>query len=1092
MRKSSIPKSKNLRKEAEELLSKNVERSIAQLSEPEIYKLLRELEVQQLELKLKNEELIRTKKQADAATEKYTELYDFAPLGYFTLSDSGKILELNLSAAQMLGLERSHLRNKLFSAFVSPKSNPIFNLFFEKALGSKTKQTCEIALVNVDNTSVIVNLAGIVPKNQNHCLITAIDVTDEKLSEAIFMDIIEKNPMSIQILDMEGFVLQANLAYTKLFGVQPPSGYSVLKDPQLLNQGFGELFEQIKRGEVVFFPDSYYNVHDVDPSFPDSPVWVKAVGFTLNDHNGSPERIVLMHENITERKHAEALLNDIIEKNPLSIQIVDKDGYTLHGNPAYSKLFGAIPPPDFSIFDDLQNKSEELKQLIKLAKNGEIVYLPDIYFNPHDEVSEAPDIPLWIRAMIFPLNDSRGKSERFVLIHENITERKKAEIDLREHEVQYRNLANSGLSLIWTSGADKLCNYFNETWLTFTGRTLAQELGNGWVEGVHPDDVDQCFDTYVQAFNRRESFEMEYRLMHSSGEYRWILDLGTPNYNSSGDFIGYIGNCFDITDRKKAEQELITAKQIAEENEVKYRQIFDNTFDIMAIYEVTEDMRFKVVTFNAAEEKLIGPVEYFQNRYIDECIPPDLYNQFRLNYEHCIEAEELIIYEEDILFGEIDKTFHTQLIPLKNSAGRIHRIIVISRDITENKRLQTQLIKQNEELKRLNIDLKYSKEQAEESDRLKSAFLANMSHEIRTPMNGILGFAELLKEADLTSEQQQYYVNIIEKSGARMLNIINDIINISKIESGQMNVKISETSVNELVENIYIFFKPEVEGKGLQLLVRNSLPVKEAIINSDWEKIYAILTNLVKNAIKFTKTGSIELGYEKDNGYLRFFVKDTGIGIRPDHLDLVFERFRQADELLTRDYEGSGLGLSISKAYVEMLGGKIWVESKFRNSSEIDEGGSIFYFTLPYITPSQSKSSDVQSDSSKTKSVKIRKLKILIAEDDEGSEIFLTAMLDKYCKEILLTKTGTNAVEICRNNPDLDLILMDIKMREMDGYQATTLIRQFNKDVIIIAQTAFAQNGVKELAINAGCNDYLSKPIQRNELFELLHQYFGN
>lgn len=966
MRKSSIPKSGALDKQAEELLSKKVERSIAQLSEPEIYMLLHELEVQQLELKLKNEELFRTKKQAEAATEKYAELYDFAPLGYFTLSDSGKILELNLSAAQMLGMERSYFKNKSFTTFVSPKSTPIFDLFCEKVLVSQTKETCEITLVNAGNTSVFVNLTGIVPKNQNHCLITATDVTEEKLSEAIFLDIIEKNPMSIQILDMEGFALQANLAHTKLFGVQPPSGYSVLKDPQLLKQGFGELFEQIKRGEVVFFPDSYYNVHDLDPSFPDSPVWIRAVGFTLNDRNGNPERIVLMHENITERKHAEALLNDIIEKNPLSIQIVDKDGYTLHGNPAYTKLFGAIPPPDFSIFDDLQNKNEELKQLIKRAKSGEIVYLPDIYFNPHDEVSEAPDIPLWIRAVIFPLNDNKGKSERFVFVHENITE------------------------------------------------------------------------------------------------------------------------------RKKAEQELITAKQIAEESEVKYRQIFDNTFDIMAIYEVTDDRRFKVVTFNAAEEKLIGSVENFQNRYIDECIPPDLYNQFRLNYEHCIEAEELIIYEEDVLYGDINKTFHTQLIPLKNGTGRVSRIIVISRDITENKRLQTQLIQQNEELKRLNIDLKYSKEQAEESDRLKSAFLANMSHEIRTPMNGILGFAELLKEADLTSEQQQYYINIIEKSGARMLNIINDIINISKIESGQMNVKISETPINELVENIYLFFKPEVEGKGLQLSVRNSLPAKEAIINSDREKIYAILTNLVKNAIKFTKTGSIELGYDKEDGYLRFFVKDTGIGIRPDHLDLVFERFRQADELVTRDYEGSGLGLSISKAYVEMLGGKIWVESKFRTASDIDEGGSIFYFTLPYITPLQSKSSDIHADSSRTKSVKMRKLKILIAEDDEGSEIFLTAMLDKYCKEILLTKTGTNAVEICRNNPDLDLILMDIKMREMDGYQATTLIRQFNKDVIIVAQTAFAQNGARELAINAGCTDYLSKPIQRNELFELLHQYFGN
>ncbi|MBV5315486.1 MAG: PAS domain S-box protein, partial [Prolixibacteraceae bacterium] len=786
-----------------------------------------------------------------------------------------------------------------------------------------------------------------------------VDITERKQSEAIIRDIIEKNPMSIQILDMEGYPIQVNPAHTKLFGAQPPSDYSVLKDPQLLSQGFGELFEQIKKGEVVYFPSSYYNVNDVDPTFPYSPVWVRAVGFTLNDNYGRPEKIVLMHENVTERKHAETSFIDIVEKNPMSIQIVDIEGYTLHGNPEYIKLFGSIPPPHFSIFDDLSGKSPELEKLVLLAKSGEVVHLPDIYFNAHDSVPEAPDIPLWIRALIFPLKDSGGKPERFVFMHENITE------------------------------------------------------------------------------------------------------------------------------RKKAEQELIAAKQIAEESEVKYRQIFDNTFDIMAIYEVTEDRRYKVVTFNAAEAKLIGPVENYQNRYIDECIPPDLYDQFRRNYERCIEAGELIVYEEDISFGAIHKTFHTQLIPLKNSEGRIHRIIVISRDITENKLLHTQLIEQNKKLRRLNIDLKDAKEKAEESDKLKSAFLANMSHEIRTPMNGILGFAELLEDDDLTSEKQQEYVKIIRKSGARMLNIINDIIDISKIESGQMKVDNHETNVNELLEFVVDFFKPEVEAKGMQIILGNTLSERESIIMSDREKVYAVLTNLVKNAIKFTKDGSIELGYEKVDDYLRFFIKDTGIGIHPHLLKIVFERFRQGSELSTRNYEGSGLGLSISKAYVEMLGGQMWVESKVGV-------GSVFYFTLPYAI--RSKKRDVHSPVglSEFEESPIRKLKILIAEDDTISELFLNATIKKYSKEILNCKTGTEAVQICINNPDIDLIFMDVRMPEMDGYEATALIRQFNKEVIIVAQTAFVQSGIRETALKAGCNDYVSKPIAKRKLIEILHKYFEN
>jgi len=269
---------------------------------------------------------------------------------------------------------------------------------------------------------------------------THTDFTESKLSEAIFKEIIEKNPMSIQILNMEGYPIQVNPAHTKLFGVEPPPDYSVFKDNQLLSLGFDKLFDRIKKGEVVFFPDSYYNVHDIDPSFPDSPVWVKALGFTLNDNNGIPNKIVLMHENITERKNADALLNDIIENNPMSIQVVDKEGHTVRGNPAFIQLFGSAPPPGFSIFDDLKSKSVELANLVARVKNGEIVHLPDIYFNTHDSFAEAPDIPLWIRALIFPLKDSAGKPERFVFMHENITERKlyEAEIHKFNEELEQR------------------------------------------------------------------------------------------------------------------------------------------------------------------------------------------------------------------------------------------------------------------------------------------------------------------------------------------------------------------------------------------------------------------------------------------------------------------------------------------------------------------------------------------------------------------------------------------------------------------------------------------------------------------------------
>ena len=265
-----------------------------------------------------------------------------------------------------------------------------------------------------------------------------------------------------------------------------------------------------------------------------------------------------------------------------------------------------------------------------------------------------------------------------------------------------------------------------------------------------------------------------------------------------------------------------------------------------------------------------------------------------------------------------------------------------------------ELLFQNEEKEKRAAELVIAKEKAEESDRLKSAFLANMSHEIRTPMNGILGFADLLNEPELSGNDKEYYISTIKKCGAQMVNIINDILNISKIESGEMNVSISETNINQQIENVYALFKLEVGQKGMQLFYRNSLSDKMSIIKTDREKIYTILTNLVKNAIKFTDKGFIEFGYNSKstsdgltipNGgspkELEFFVTDTGIGIPPEQTKIIFERFRQVSESLNRKYEGAGLGLSISKAFVEMLGGNIWVES------ELGKGTTI-YFTIPY------------------------------------------------------------------------------------------------------------------------------------------------
>ncbi len=527
---------------------------------------------------------------------------------------------------------------------------------------------------------------------------------------------------------------------------------------------------------------------------------------------------------------------------------------------------------------------------------------------------------------------------------------------------------------------------------------------------------------------------------------------------------------FQNEEKEKRAAELSLAKDIAEEFENKFREITENVDEVFWLRSDSE-MIYVSPTF----EKIWGiPVQkiYKNAEIFTEKIHPD----DQPIVKEIIQSKEfknkgMFSYEYRIIQPDNNiRWINSRTFPILDDSGKIIKRAGIAHDVTERYHNIQALVK--------------AMEKAEKSDRLKSAFLANMSHEIRTPMNGILGFAELLKEPDLNGDKQQEYIEIIENSGLRMLNIINNIVDISKIESGLMEINRKESNINEQMEYVQTFFKPEIESKKLQLLLKKKLPMEDAIINTDREKIYAILTNLVKNAIKNTNKGLIEFGCDKKGDILEFFVKDTGIGIPKNRQEAVFERFIQADISDVRAMQGAGLGLAISKAYVELLGGRMWLESEVGK-------GSTFYFAIPYGIESEDKSVNVEVvTEDETKNI-IQNLKILIAEDDKPSETLMSIQVRKFSKEILKAKNGFDAVEICRNNPDTDLILMDIQMPVMNGYEATRQIREFNNEVVIIAQTAFAQSGDREKSIAAGCNDYISKPINKAELLTLIHRYFN-
>ncbi len=387
-------------------------------------------------------------------------------------------------------------------------------------------------------------------------------------------------------------------------------------------------------------------------------------------------------------------------------------------------------------------------------------------------------------------------------------------------------------------------------------------------------------------------------------------------------------------------------------------------------------------------------------------------------------------------------------------------------------------------IKEMNLELKHSKEKAEESDNLKSAFLANMCHEIRTPMSGILGFAELLKNPDLSANEEKEFIKIIEQSGQRMLNIINDLINISLIDAGQVDLNFSSININDVMDSIYYFFKPEANMRGLDLKYKKRLTQDDAEIETDETKLNQVLTNLIKNALKFTREGKIEFGYTHKNGLLEFYVKDTGIGVRDDIKETIFDRFRQGDLTIARPYEGTGLGLSISKTYVEILGGEIRFEDN-------PSGGTIFYFTLPY----HKNGDNMEKERTPCKNVENfnkSNFKVLVAEDDLINYKYLEKLLNIYGIKPIHAKNGIEAVNAVENHPDIKLVFMDIKMPKMNGYEATEKIKKTYPHIPVVVQTAYAMAEDKEKALQAGCNDFITKPTNKTRIQNVLLKYLEN
>lgn len=405
--------------------------------------------------------------------------------------------------------------------------------------------------------------------------------------------------------------------------------------------------------------------------------------------------------------------------------------------------------------------------------------------------------------------------------------------------------------------------------------------------------------------------------------------------------------------------------------------------------------------------------------------------------------------------------------PVKTDQGIITNYVALAEDITEQKRLWSELVA--------------AKEKAEESDRLKTAFLANMSHEIRTPMNGILGFSELLKDPLLSGSKKDEYIELIGQSGRRMLCILNDLIDISKIESGEISLHHTVVCLNDVFHDLQAFFEPQATQKGLYLRCGKCLDSSDCHIETDRVRLIQILTNLLQNALKYTLSGGIEFGCTKKGDKLEFYVRDTGIGV-PEHLkERIFDRFLQGPADPVHMHDGVGLGLSISKSLVELLGGSIRLES------EVGQG-CVFLVTLPYLRAEARKKEPDPLLAPTGRKFK-KDLCILVAEDDNVNRILLEKVLGGKNIAVVATVDGSLAVREVRQNPRIDLVLMDIRMPGMDGYEALGEIKKIRPELPVIAHTAFALPEDKKNALDAGFDAFLTKPVNIEELFGLIHRF---
>ena len=701
------------------------------------------------------------------------------------------------------------------------------------------------------------------------------------------------------------------------------------------------------------------------------------------------------------------------------------------------------------------NRKEIESPFAKVIKNGEVVGMAN-----HTLLISKEENEILIADSGAPIL-SKGKIIGVVLVFRDQTEEKRQQKELKESEERFRKAVHNSPIPIMVHDENGKVISLSEGWNHFSGYRMEDiPTLTEWTKKAYGKKAKEIENYVSSIFEESKTvFSGEFEITTKTGEKR-IWNFYTTPLGLSGDKRIMLSMAPDVTQRIRMKEQL-------EESEQAYRRLFEEHSAAKFLIELETG---KIVKANKAASNFYGwSIDELQLMNINE-INTLSEREIHAAMNHARSNKRIYFeFKHRLSSGEIkDVEVYSNHTEYKGKV-LLHTIV---HDITDKKRLMNELVE--------------AKEQAEESNRLKSAFLANMSHEIRTPLNGIIGFTNLLTtEKDLSEETKQEYSQIINKSTEGLLKIINDILDISRLESGKSVIQQNPFSVGKVLSTVLLIFEKKLKDAGKKD-VKLVLEVgsNEITLNTDEDRLIQVFSNLLDNAIRFTEKGTIRFGISKvKNGRIGFFVSDTGIGIPIKKQQIVFESFIQADEGLSRSYGGTGLGLAIVKKLVKLMGGKITLESE-------PDKGSHFSFYLPYAEGQGKRIANAEQMGNNHFPV-IKRLdidtKILVVEDDKVSRFYLQSILAKRFQKLYFAENGEEALRLYKNESP-DFILMDIRLPDISGLEIVKKIRETDQKVKIIVQTAYALSGDERNARDSGCNDFITKPVKPELLFEKMER----